>query len=147
MAESKLDKQELLFDEIEQKKDIYEGTGYRFYPRSCMSMPECADEPIALTITSPPYWNAIDYDIHANNGAEAWHREREYDSFGKTFGDYLTNIASVFSEVLRTTMVGGFCTVVVGTILMNKKHYPVPMMITNRLLEVGWEFHQDIIWN
>ena len=35
--------------------------------RSCESMPEIASESVALTVTSPPYWNAIDYDIHAEN--------------------------------------------------------------------------------
>jgi site-specific DNA-methyltransferase (adenine-specific) len=28
-------------------------------------MPEIKDGEVALTVTSPPYWNAIDYDIHA----------------------------------------------------------------------------------
>ncbi|MCX8025805.1 MAG: hypothetical protein N3A60_11450 [Thermanaerothrix sp.] len=35
------------------------------YGHSCEQMPELADESVALTVTSPPYWNAIDYDIHA----------------------------------------------------------------------------------
>ncbi len=123
-----------------------EGDGYRFYSQSCLEMPQCADDSIALTVTSPPYWNAIDYDIHSKN-SEAWHREREYISFGENFDDFLGNIQKVFKEVLRTTIKGGFCAVVVGTILHKGKHYPAPMMITNRLLDLGWEFHQDIIWN
>jgi site-specific DNA-methyltransferase (adenine-specific) len=28
-------------------------------------MRELNDGSVALTVTSPPYWNAIDYDIHA----------------------------------------------------------------------------------
>ena len=27
------------------------------------------------------------------------------------------------------------------------KHYPTPMLITERLLKIGWDFHQDIVWN
>jgi len=124
-----------------------EGEGYRFYCHSSLEMPECADDSIALTVTSPPYWNAIDYDIHANGDKEAWHREREYGAFGRTFEDYLDNIQRAFREVHRATLPGGFCAVVVGTILYKRRHYPVPMMITSRLLDIGWEFHQDIIWN
>lgn len=129
------------------RKDIVKGPGFRFYCQSSMKMPQCADASIALTITSPPYWNAIDYDIHARHGNTAWHREREYKSFGDTFEDYLDNIAKTFKEVLRVTVDGGFCSIVVGTILHKGKHYPTPMLITERMLRVGWDFHQDIVWN
>ena len=124
-----------------------EGEGYRFYHQSSVLMPQCDDGTIALTVTSPPYWNSIDYDIHANQRKDAWHREREYQAFGNTFRDYLVNIEKVFREVLRATQDGGFCAIVVGTILHNGKHYPTPMMITERMLGIGWDFHQDIIWN
>ncbi len=130
-----------------KRKGIYEGEGYRFYHQSAFKMQQCADNSIALTITSPPYWNAIDYDVHSAKGNEAWHRNREYSSFGKTFEDYLKNIQKVFKNVLRVTMNGGFCAIVVGTILNKGKHYPIPMQITQRMLDLGWEFHQDIIWN
>ncbi len=126
---------------------VIKGKNYRFYHQSALKMPQCIDESIALTVTSPPYWNAIDYDIHASQGKSAWHREREYESFGKTFEGYLENIEKVFSEVLRTTIEGGFCAIVIGTILQKGKHYPAPMMITEKMVGLGWEFHQDIIWN
>ncbi len=124
-----------------------EGEGYRFYCQSSATMPQCADGSIALTVTSPPYWNAIDYDIHSQNGKDAWHRERAYEAFGDTFADYLDNIAAVFGETLRVTVEGGFCAIVAGTLLHRRKHYPIPMLITGRMLELGWEFHQDIVWN
>ena len=124
-----------------------EGEGYRLYNASCLEMPECPDDSIALTVTSPPYWNSIDYDIHVKEGRDAWHREREYEEFGKTFNDWVGNIGRAFEEVLRVTMPGGFCAVVVGTILHKSKHYPAPMMVTGEMMRGGWEFHQDIIWN
>jgi DNA modification methylase len=37
----------------------------RIYTHSCEDMRELDDDSVALTVTSPPYWNAIDYDIHA----------------------------------------------------------------------------------
>ena len=120
---------------------------YQFYCKSSHSMVECGDASIALTITSPPYWNAIDYDLHAGNGKAVWYRQREYNAFGETLADYYANIKQVFAEVMRATMPGGFCAIVVGTILHNKRHYPVPMQIACLMLDIGWEFHQDIIWN
>ena len=128
-------------------KGIVEGDGFRFYCRSSLTMPQCADGSVALTVTSPPYWNAIDYDIHARHGRAAWHRERAYCAFGETFDAYLANLAKVFKEALSTTMEGGFCAVVVGTILHKGRHYPTPMLVTERMIRIGWEFHQDIVWN
>lgn len=116
------------------------------YNRSSLSMPECRDSSIALTITSPPYWNAIDYDTHASD-AKQYYRKREYHSFGKTYEDYLENIQKCFKETYRVTIDGGFCAIVVGTILYKTKMYPIPMSITERMVAMGWEFHQDIIWN
>lgn len=123
------------------------GKGYRLYCQSSMQMEQCANGSIALTVTSPPYWNAIDYDIHAKNGVDAWHRVRNYEAFGVSFEDYLKNISKVFREVKRVTVAGGFCAIVIGTVLHARKHYPIPMLITERMLNMGWTFHQDIIWN
>lgn len=123
------------------------GRGFRFILQSSETMEQIEAGTIALTVTSPPYWNAIDYDVHAENGNGVWHRERDYSAFGATFDAYLDKIEAVFSEVMRVTAPGGFCAIVVGTILHEGKHYPAPMMITTRMVEAGWEFHQDIIWN
>ncbi len=123
------------------------GDDYRFILQSSERMEQIGTGTVALTVTSPPYWNAIDYDVHAENGNGVWHREREYAAFGATFDEYLARIESVFSEVMRVTAPGGFCAIVVGTILHEGRHYPAPMMITARMMQIGWEFHQDIIWN
>ena len=130
-----------------RRKGIVEGPGFRFYCQSSLKMQQCADASVALTVTSPPYWNAIDYDVHARNGDAAWHRERRYKAFSDTYEDYLVNIAKVFKEVKRATLDGGFCAIVAGTILHKGRHYPTPMLITERMLGLGWEFHQDIVWN
>lgn len=129
-----------------QHRGTIEGTRYCFYEGSCFHMSECEDDSIALTITSPPYWNAIDYDIHTQD-AQAWHRARAYNAFGESYETFLENIEKAFTEVLRVTKEGGFCALVVGTILYKGRHYPAPMSITERLTQIGWAFHQDIIWN
>ena len=121
---------------------------YIIYNSTCLNMSQIKDKSIQLTITSPPYWNAIDYDIHANHeNDETWYRNRDYKSFGGTYEEYLKNIEKVFKEVLRVTTSGGFCAIIIGTLLYKKKHYPIPMQITDIMLKLGWLFHQDIIWN
>ena len=128
-------------------KAAREGDGWRFYCQSSENMPQIIDDSIALTITSPPYWDAIDYDLHASEGTEAWHRRRDYALLGKTYQQWLECLQKVFGEVYRKTMDGGFCAVVIGTILKDRQHYPAPFHLTDRMTTIGWNFHQDIIWN
>ncbi len=35
----------------------------------------------------------------------------------------------------------------VGTVLYEGRHYPLPMDLTSRFCAAGWEFHQDIVWH
>ena len=119
---------------------------YRFYPHSSEEMPELDDGSVALTVTSPPYWNSIDYDRHSADSTQ-WYRTREYSEGFVEYEEYLDFCERVFTETLRVTKPGGFLAVIIGTVLWNKRHYPVPQDLTARLSRAGWEFHQDIIWH
>lgn len=116
------------------------------FTHSCEFMEEIPDGGIALTVTSPPYWNAIDYDIHALDKQRDY-RTRAYGNGYIDYTRYLEWLERIFTEVLRVTRPGGFCAVVIGTILLNKKHYPVPFDLVSTFTQFGWNFHQDIIWH
>jgi site-specific DNA-methyltransferase (adenine-specific) len=118
----------------------------QIFQHSCESMPELSDNSVSLTVTSPPYWNAIDYEIHASDKRQPY-RTRAYTGGYTDYSHYLDWIEKVFGEVLRVTKPGGFCGIVVGTVLLNGKHFPVPFDVTARLVQAGWEFHQDILWH
>ncbi len=120
---------------------------YQFYCHSSERMQELATASVALTVTSPPYWNAIDYDIHVNGNGSEWYRTRQYNNGFEGYDEYLNLLKKIFLEVQRVTKPGGFCAIVIGTVLMNGQHVPVPFDITTRLVSEGWEFHQDIIWH
>jgi len=109
-------------------------------------MPEVSNNSVALTVTSPPYWNAIDYDLHADDNRQ-FYRTRAYAQGYQKYDEYLNWMDAIFDEVLRVTKPGGFCAVVVGTVLMDGKLYPVPFDFTSRLTMRGWQFYQDIIWH
>ena len=117
---------------------------HHFYQHTSEAMPELKDGCVALTVTSPPYWNAIDYHSHAADGGVANYRTRE--GF-VAYEDYLDLMQRIFTDVLRVTKPGGFCAVVIGTVLQKGKHYPVPFDFTGRMVKAGWDFHQDIIWH
>ena len=119
----------------------------KFYCHSSQDMMELANDSVALTVTSPPYWNAIDYDIHTNGNGNEWYRTRRYNNGFDDYSEYLKLLTEIFSEVHRVTKPGGFCAIVIGTVLMNGNHVPVPFDVTTRLVSAGWEFHQDIIWH
>jgi len=106
-----------------------------------------ADGCVALTVTSPPYWNAIDYDTHATDKKQHY-RTRSYSTGYSGYTDYLDWLEKILAgDVWRVTKPGGFCAIVIGTVLLNSVHYPVPFDLILRLTRNGWEFHQDIIWH
>lgn len=116
------------------------------YCKSCESMEELEDQCVALTVTSPPYWNAIDYDRHTKDPA-SFYRTRTYSEGYSGYNEYLAWMERISGEILRVTQEGGFLAFVVGTVLFKRKHYPVPFHLTSRLTSIGWEFHQDIVWH
>jgi site-specific DNA-methyltransferase (adenine-specific) len=122
-------------------------TSCQFFCHSSERMPELKSDSVALTVTSPPYWNAIDYDVHANGNGNEWYRTRKYSEGFDDYGEYLDLLVRIFAEVNRVTKPGGFCAIVIGTVLLEGRHIPVPFDLTTRMPEAGWEFHQDIIWH
>jgi len=117
-----------------------------FRCKSSERMAEIGDDEVTLTVTSPPYWNAIDYDRHTANSEDDY-RTRAYAKGFAGYDEYLSLLDRVFTEVLRVTRPGGFCAIVIGTVLQNGRHIPVPFHLTTQMCSRGWEFHQDIIWH
>lgn len=118
------------------------------YCQSNENMEQLDDGAVALTVTSPPYWNAIDYDLHAADGSGAIdYRQRKYTKGFEGYDEYLDAIERTFAEVYRVTKPGGFCAIVIGTVLHAGSHVPVPFDCVARMSKIGWLFHQDIIWH
>ena len=90
---------------------------------------------IHLTFTSPPYYNARDYSIYPSYEA------------------YLDFLSEVFNEVHRTTKEGRFLIVNTSPVIVprisrahSSKRYPIPFDLHTRLVNMGWEFIDDIVW-
>jgi DNA modification methylase len=93
------------------------------------------DESIHLTFTSPPYYNARDYSIYPS------------------YKSYLKFLEEVFAEVYRITKEGRFLILNTSPIIIprisrahSSKRYPIPFDIHPYLIEMGWEFIDDIVW-
>lgn len=106
---------------------------------------------VSLTITSPPYGNAINYSQHVEN-----EKNSQKTSFrgngGTTTKKYLDEMEQIFSEVLKVTKPGGFCCIVIGDEVSNGKLIPLSSLLISRLVkeeedELGWHLRDTIIWN
>lgn len=93
------------------------------------------DESIHLTFTSPPYYNARDYSTY------------------QSYQEYLDFLVEVFKEVHRVTKEGRFFILNTSPIIIprvsrkhSSKRYPIPFDIHPHLVNMGWEFIDDIIW-
>mgnify|MGYP001593864311 CR=1 FL=1 len=93
------------------------------------------DESIHLTFTSPPYYNARDYSIY------------------QSYQEYLQFLDGVFREVYRVTKEGRFFILNTSPIIIprvsrqhSSKRYPIPFDVHPYLVNMGWEFVDDIVW-
>ncbi|MDR0644017.1 MAG: HEAT repeat domain-containing protein, partial [Treponema sp.] len=93
------------------------------------------DESVHLTFTSPPYYNARDYSIYPSYKA------------------YLEFLRDVFQEVYRITKEGRFLLLNTSPVIIprvsrshSSKRYPIPFDIHYYLMEMGWDFIDDIVW-
>jgi len=99
---------------------------------------------VTLTVTSPPYHNAINY--HEHTTSEKWYR----GTVGASLESWLDEMKIVFSQVYQVTRPGGFCCIVIGNeIIEDKIKLPLPALLLTELTktEIGWKFFEEIIWN
>ena len=125
-------------------KKTYQKNHWKFpdYLRNCIvnddvvkTLKKVEDESVHLTFTSPPYYNARDYSI--------------YDSYQS----YLKFLEKVFAEVFRITKEGRFFVLNTSPIIIprvgrkySSKRYPIPYDMHYKLVSMGWEFIDDIVW-
>ena len=106
---------------------------------------EMNDEFVDLTITSPPYRNAIDYNMHVKHGNNP--RKNYRGKLSIKVPDYIEEIASIFKEVHRVTKEGGYCCIVIGNEINKGTLEPLPALLVGKLNQQGWNLHEEIIWH
>ena len=99
---------------------------------------------VSLTVTSPPYHNAINYNEHQTS--QKWYR----GTVGVSVESWLEEMKEVFSQVYEVTKPGGHCCIVIGNELVEGRiKLPLPAMLLVELTrnDIGWKFFEEIIWN
>lgn len=110
------------------------------YCKDSRNLSDLEDGAVQLTVTSPPYRNAIDYATHQEEPG-GWYRGARLF----TTESYLKQMEEHFSEVHRVTREGGFCAIIIGNELDDGSWVPLPHLLTARLIE-RWSLHEEIIW-
>lgn len=90
---------------------------------------------VALTVTSPPYFQHRDYGVPGQIGQEP------------TLAGYLEKISGVLGELLRVTDDVGVCFFVVGDAYRDRKLLLVPHRIALLADQLGWTVRNDVIWH
>src|SRR5256885_433573 len=96
---------------------------------------------VQLTITSPPYRNAINYEMHAA-GRGGYYR----GNAGVGTNEYLNEMVEIFGEkVYRVTKDGGYCCIVIANEVVNGTILPLPHMLLSRLVQPfgKWQMHEE----
>ena len=100
---------------------------------------------VQLTVTSPPYRNAINYDIHASGSGAYYRGKLNLDT-----NDYLNDMTDIFgNKVYRVTKEGGYCCIVIANEVVNGTIVPLPHMLLSKLVQPfgKWNLHEEIIWH
>jgi modification methylase len=100
---------------------------------------------IQLTITSPPYRNAIDYNIHVSKNGGYYRGQTKMET-----AEYLEDMVEIFNDkVYRVTNIGGYCCIVIANEVVDGTILPLPHMLLSRLIEPfgNWNLHEEIIWH
>lgn len=108
---------------------------------------------VTLTVTSPPYRNAINYSLHVSNmknGHKTWMR-----GAGKTnTKEYLDAMQRIFGQVFDATKDGGYCCIVIGDEVVDGKLIPLPSLLLSKLVNcenedepAKWRLRDVIVWH
>lgn len=98
------------------------------------------DESVALTFTSPPYWNFVDYASSEGVGYE------------DSYKGYLDSLSKLFRAIAKKTMPGGRMVVNASNMKSRKSVegesfvYPIVPDIIGLAKRAGFTFFDEIIW-
>lgn len=115
------------------------------YHGSCESMSQLNDDSMRLIVTSPPYWGAQRDSLFA--GAAPQTTQSGQASTIPDYNEYFAWLKRCFRECYRVLKPGRLCAVQIGTTLINKQMMPIPFHFVGLMENIGFTFHQDILWH
>jgi len=107
----------------------------------CRNMSEISDSSIDLIVTSPPYWNLVDYG------------HSEQIGYTETLTDYYNSLLKVWSECWRVLKIGRYMVVNTGDVYVAASKempfhiIPLHASIIQQALSIGFLHMGCIIWH
>ncbi len=130
--------------QTEKKGDIHFGHRHLLLFTDNMDkeigVPMLDNKSIALTFTSPPYWNFVDYASSQGVGYE------------ESYADYLRSLSKLFKEIEKKTIPGGRMVINASNMKSRKSIegvsfvYPIVADIISKAQKAGFTFFDEIIW-
>jgi DNA modification methylase len=93
------------------------------------------DDAVDVTVTSPPYGAMKDYGVESQIG------------FGQPYEDYLDSLSKIFEPLLAKTKGTGSLWLVADSFKDKSKLRLFPFDIATRLVGIGWQLQDVIVWN
>jgi site-specific DNA-methyltransferase (adenine-specific) len=124
-----------------EKYDLSNGI---IYHGDCLDgMKKIEDDSVTLGFTSPPYFNAVNYEEHVEKlqgDKEQWEREE------MSYQEYREFLVDRFEQVFRVTKPGGHTIVNISPVHWEEERVPLPFHFVGWMEDIGWKFKEDIIW-
>lgn len=120
-------------------------TNHRVIEGDAREMAELEDGAIDLVITSPPYFDLIDYEDTSETDGQLGNL-RDYDAF-------LDQLDKVWRRCFDLLTPGGRLCVVVGDVCVSRRqagrHYVLPLHadISKRCMQIGFDYLTPIYWS
>lgn len=117
----------------------YENGNAVVYFKSSEAMQELENDSVALVVTSPPYFNFVEY------GKVGIGTESHYT-------DYINNLKTVFSECFRVLIPDGKVCINITNMKSRKNVegrsfvYPIIADVTHFMQDIGFVFWDEIVW-
>ena len=114
------------------------------YEGDCLdSISYISDNSVDLVVTSPPYFDAINYEDHINkiqDDTEWWERD------SGSYGEYVDFLISRFSSVYDVVTPGGYVVVNLSPVISDSTRVPIPFHFVEWMSNLEWDFVKTIIW-
>lgn len=108
---------------------------------------------IQLTVTSPPYLDAINYSAYESTKSTDYSQQqknrdsKETHSVDKLLTKWKSQQKEIFSNVFDITKPGGYCAVIIGPTKSNGEMVNLPAHFTTMMRDIGWVQEDIITWH